>query len=64
MVAIKIYPPTQDSMRKTEEFKRKSKEFLMEEERARADYIKRNGLTPEEEYMINYYPDHAFTDID
>lgn len=63
MKAIKIYPQPPESARRTEEFKRKAAEIEREEEKSRAAYIKRNGITPEEEYKSNFYPYHAFTDI-
>lgn len=63
MKAIIIPPETPDSIRRTEEFKRKAAEFEREEQEARAAYIERNGITPEEEYKLNFYPYHAFTEL-
>lgn len=63
MKAIIIQPQTPESARRTEEFKRKAAEFWQEEEKARAAYIERNGITTEEEYKLNFYPYHAFSDI-
>ena len=63
MKAIGIQPQTPDSERRTAEFNRQARQFEREEQEARAAYIERNGITPEEEYKANYYPYHAFTDI-
>ena len=63
MKAIIIPPQTPESARRTEEFYRKCAKFEREQEQSRADYIKRNGITPEEEYQLNFYPYHAFTEI-
>lgn len=63
MKAIKIPPQTPESARRTEEFYRKAAEFERELEEMRAAYIERNGITPEEEYRLNFYPYHAFTEI-
>ena len=60
MTAIYIYPQTPESARKTEEFKRQAAQFEREEAEARAAYIERNGITPEEAYSLNFYPYHAF----
>ena len=63
MKAIKIPPITPEIARRMEEANRKASEFLRECEESRAAYIERNGIKPEEEYQLNYYPYHAFTDI-
>ena len=60
MKAIYIYPETPGSARRTEEFKREAAQFERELEESRAAYIERNGITPEEDYSLNYYPYHAF----
>ena len=60
MTAIYIYPETPESARRTEAFKREAAQFEREEAEARAAYIERNGITPEEEYRLNFYPYHAF----
>ena len=60
MAAIYIYPEPQESARRAEEFKRQAAQFEREEAEARAAYIERNGITPEEEYRLNFYPHHAF----
>lgn len=59
MKAIKIHPQTPESARRMEEFKRQAAQFEREEAEARAAYIERNGITPEEAYKLNYYPYHA-----
>ena len=63
MNAIKIPPQTPESARRTEELKRKAAAFEREQEQARAAYIERNGITPEEDFKLNFYPYHAFTEI-
>ena len=63
MNEIKIPPQTPNSAQKTAEFNRQARQFEREEQEARAAYIDRNSITPEEEYKLNYYPYHAFTDI-
>ena len=60
MAAIYIYPETPESARRTEAFKREAAQFERELEESRAAYIERNGITPEEEYRLNFYPYHAF----
>ena len=60
MTAIYINPQTPESARRTEEFNRQAEQFKRELEEARAAYIERNGITPEEAYSLNFYPYHAF----
>lgn len=60
MAAIYIYPETPESARRTEAFKREAAQFDRELKESRAAYIERNGITPEEDYSLNFYPYHAF----
>ena len=60
MKAIAIPPLTPEIARRMEESKRQAEQFEREESEARAAYIERNGITPEEEYKLNFYPYHAF----
>ena len=62
MAAIYIYPQTPESARQTEAFMRDAAQFGRELEESRAAYIERNGITPEEDYSLNFYPYHAFTE--
>ena len=64
MAAIYIYPQTPESARRTEAFKREAAQYKRELEESRAAYIERNGTTPEEDYSLNFYPYHAFSEID
>ena len=64
MKAIPIFPQTPESARRTEEYKHQAAQFEREEQESRAAYIQRNGITPEEAYQANFYPYHAFNDID
>lgn len=63
-IPIPIQPQTPESAQWTEEFNRKAAQYEREMQEARAAYIERNGITPEEAYHMNYYPYHAFNDFD
>ena len=60
MTAIYISPQTPEEARRTEAFKREAAQFEHELAESRAAYIERNGITPEEDYSLNFYPYHAF----
>ena len=60
MTAIYINQQTPESAQRTEAFKREAAQFERELEESRAAYIERNGITPEEDYRLNFYPYHAF----
>lgn len=62
MKAIPIFHQDEESARRTEEFNRQARQFEQELKESRAAYIQRNGITPEEEYRMNFYPYHAFTE--
>ena len=63
MNGIRIPPPTPEALQRMEKFKRKAAELERELQESRAAYIERNGITPEEEYQLNFYPYHAFIEI-